>query len=67
MDYRVRIYGREVVSSAYSLTDDEVDTIYDYMDEMDIDDINVIGDSIEDVIGSDLTNRDIWSVSKPLD
>lgn len=67
MDYRVRIYGREVVSSAYSLTDDEVDTIYDYMDDMGIDDINVIGDGIGDVIGSDLTNRDIWSVSKPLE
>ncbi len=67
MSYRVRIYGREIVSSSYGLTNDEIDIIYDYMDDMGINDINIIGDSISDIIGSDLTNRDLWSVSKPLD
>ena len=36
MEYRVKVYGREITSSAHSLTDDEVDTIYEYMDEMEI-------------------------------
>jgi len=67
MEYRVKVYGREITSSAHSLTDDEVDTIYEYMDEMEIDDINTIGDNIEDVLGIDYTHRELWSVSKPLD
>ena len=67
MEYRVKVYGREITSSANSLTDDEVDTIYEYMDEMEIDDINTIGDNIEDVLGNDYTHRELWSVSKPLD
>ena len=41
MEYRVKVYGREITSSAHSLTDDEVDTIYDYMDEMEIDDVDL--------------------------
>lgn len=67
MEYRVKVYGREVISSAYSLTDDEVDTIYDYMDDMEIQDINTVGDNIGDVLGIDYTHREIWSASKPLD
>lgn len=67
-NYTLKISGWELNASAHSLTHDEVDHVYDYQEEMGIDDLSEIGTGLEDIIdGYDPFDTNMWVISKPMD
>lgn len=66
--YKLKITGWELNGSAHNLTDEQVDDLDNYQDEMGIEDLSDIGYDLEDVLeGYDPFDTNMWNISKPLD
>jgi hypothetical protein len=65
--YVLVLQGWDISASGYSLTKDEVEKLYTYMSENDMDDISQLGDDIFDIIDHYPFDGNMWNLSKPLD